>query len=79
MRANFSLIYYKSVLSICPLFAHCRDKDGDTPLHLASNGGHRHICELVLSQKGTEHLKSTANALGQTPADLAQVGNATSV
>ena len=56
---------------------HTVDNDGDSPLHLASNGGHAHVVRLLLAHLARDETARLAalgatNALGQTPADLAE-------
>ena len=52
------------------------DEDGDSPLHLACNGGHAAVAGLLLEHLGGGEqratLLATKNALGMTPAELAE-------
>ena len=50
------------------------DSDGESPLHLATNGGHQAIVDLLLSTLGdaAPGLLKKPNGEGATPIDLAE-------
>ena len=53
----------------------CFDDDMESPLHLAANGGHAHVVDLLLTRLGDEKLAKLLgcpNAEGKKPADLAE-------
>jgi ankyrin repeat protein len=48
------------------------DSDGESPLHLACNGGHSALARLLLSAGADA---CATNAAGTAPADLAEAGS----
>eukprot|EP00386_Alphamonas_edax_P007840 GDKI01025969.1.p1 GENE.GDKI01025969.1~~GDKI01025969.1.p1 ORF type:complete len:130 (-),score=13.16 GDKI01025969.1:32-421(-) len=63
------------VQSVCALLdggvdVNCRDKLGNTPLHVAARNKHYDMCKLLLARGGDPKSK---NNKGSTPADLARI------
>ena len=48
------------------------DSDGESPLHLACNGGHHEVAKLLLDAGADA---THANSAGSLPADLAEQGS----
>lgn len=71
-----NLIGLKSLLKDNPDLVFSRDKDGDTPLHLAAGNAHLAAVEVLLADKADIN---ATNNLGQTPLHLAAANGDTNV